>query len=222
MGNAQSNPQLANLLSKVKPPAAAAPDPRAEIERKRIELTMAKKDLKNKQDAFDKLVPDEVTQKKTAEANVELALYKDTKVHQYNVELKLFDNALDQLKTAAANPAQEIAERYKAALQKKGKQVSEKFHENREQAYADRRRFLDADPQEGVSGIGWYSSADEQIMLIFWFSYILFLSTGIGLYATTYGSAQLGSTKNIAIIMSIVFVGAILLAHTLIKTLALN
>ena len=94
MGNQASNPQFAKLIQQIKPPAPPPPDPRAEVERKRIELTMAKNDLRKKQEEFDKIAPDELTQRKTTEANADLAKYRDTKIRQYNIELKLYDTVL--------------------------------------------------------------------------------------------------------------------------------
>jgi len=216
-----SNPQLGNFLQNMKdkvqeklnPPP---PDPRAEIERKRVELTMAKNDLQKKQSEFDKLVPDEVTERKTNEAKDKLNEYKNTQVHQYEIELKLYDSVLAQLKGSFGNPAQEIARRYKEDLNKKGQHISHRYQQNREQAYADRRRFIDADPQEGISGIGWFSSVDQQVLLVFWVSYSLFIGAAIAVYLINYG----GNTKNIAIIMTIVFIVAILIAHYALKLFA--
>lgn len=217
MGNQASNPQFAQLIQQIKPPAPPPPDPRVEVERKRIELTMAKNDLRKKQEEFDKLAPDELTQRKTADANAELAKYKDTKVRQYEIELKLYDNVLEQLRVSLENPAQELARRLQTVINEKGQKISRKFHNYREKAIANRRRFLDADPQEGVGGIGWYQSIDQQVMLVFWIAYILFITTAIGLYMLEYGSA-LGSAKNMGIIGGVIFFVAIFIAHIFIKT----
>jgi hypothetical protein len=217
MGNQASNPQFAKLIQQIKPPAPPPPDPRAEVERKRIELTMAKNDLRKKQEEFDKIAPDELTQRKTTEANADLAKYRDTKIRQYNIELKLYDTVLEQLKLSINNPSHELADRLKKVIIEKEKKIARKYNNNREEAIANRRRFLDADPQEGSGGIGWYQSVDQQVMLIFWLSYILFTITVIFLVLYEYGAA-LGSVKNMGIIGGIVFFVAMFIAHMCLKT----
>jgi hypothetical protein len=218
MGNHASSPQLAQLLQNIKPPAPPPPDPRAEVERKRIELTMARNDLRKKQEEFDKLAPDELTQRKTAEANVELARYKDTKVRQYEIELKLYDNVMEQLRVSIDNPAQELAKRYKEVIKEKENKIARRFNHNREEEITNRRRFLDADPQEGVGGIGWHQSIDQQVMLVFWFSYVLFVITGITLFMIEYGASNLGTAKNMGITGGIIFFVAMFLGHIFIKS----
>lgn len=217
MGNQASNPQFAQLLQQIRPPPPPPPDPRAEIERKRIELTMAKNDLRKKQEEFDKLAPDELTERKTAEANTDLAKYRETKIRQYNIELKLYDTVLEQLKLSIDNPSHELASRLKKVIVEKEKKISRKYNNNREEAITNRRRFLDADPQEGSGGIGWYQSVDQQVMLVFWLSYILFTITVIFLVLFEYGAA-LGSVKNMSIVGGLVFFMAMFIAHMCIKT----
>jgi hypothetical protein len=218
MGNQASNPQLAQLIQNIKPTAPPPPDPRAEVERKRIELTMARNDLRKKQEEFDKIAPDELTKRKTDEANNELAKFKNTQVRQYEIELKLYDNVMEQLRVSIDNPAQELAKRYKEVINEKEHKIARKFNNNREEAITNRRRFLDADPQEGVGGIGWYQSADQQVMLVFWVSYVLFVITAITLYMLEYGAGNLGSAKNMGITGALVFFAALFLGHIFIKT----
>jgi len=219
MGAAQSNPQfneaMKQALFKRGSPQQAAPppDPRAEIERKRVELTIAKNNLKKQQEDFDKLVPDELTQKKTQEALQEFTKYKETKILQYEVEKKLFDQTLEQVRVAAESPTIEIAKRYEHKIKNTAKEVYGEYEYNKEKALMERRRFLDADPQEGVSGIGWFQSVDQQVLIVFWITYILFISTGIVLLLQAYGLQYLGTIKNMVTTGVLVFTCLVFFAH---------
>lgn len=214
MGAAQSNPHLQTIISRTSSPQSAPPpNPRAEIERKRVELTIAKNNLKKQQEDFDKLVPDELTEKKTQEALQEFKKYKETKILQYNVEQKLFDQTLEQVRVAAESPTVEIAKKYEDKIKNTAKEIYGEYEYNREKALMERRRFLDAEPQEGVSGIGWFQSVDQQVLIVFWITYILFILTGIVLLLQAYGLQYFGTTKNMVLTGLLTFICSLFLAH---------
>jgi len=221
MGNQQSNP-FQSIVAQAQKTAQqpVIPDPRADIENKRIELTMSKNDTKVKQDNFDKLVPTEVQQKKSALAAEQLNKYNEETRRQFNIELKLFDQTLEQLESISNSPTIEIAKKYKEEMNKKHKRVAEEYTLNKEKAFTNRRRFLDSDPQSGVQGLGWFQTVDEQILAVFWLAYILFIGTALIMALMHFGPAFLGSEKNIAIIGVTSFFFFIFLAHSAIKAYA--
>jgi hypothetical protein len=243
MGNAQSNPQGcpaqpsagkrgaqgADLLGRLRRGLPSLPslkrprrDPRSEIERKRVALTIAKNNLKKQQEEFDKLVPDELTQKKTREAEHEFAIYKETKLLQYQVEKKLFDQTLEQLKVALENPVREIAKKYDHKIKNTAEKLYNEYEDNKEKSLMERRRFLDADPQEGVSGIGWFQSVDQQVLIVFWVTYVLFISTFIVLLLQAYGLQYLVTKNNMIITGALTFICLVLLAHTFLSNFVSN
>jgi len=224
MGNQQSGPLqalIAQAQKKIQPPPPA-PDPRADIENKRVELTMSKNDTQAKQTNFDKLVPDEVTQRETTAANEQLNRYVADSQRQFNIELKLFDQTLKQLESAANSPTYAIAKKYKDEMERKHQRVAEEYTLNKEKAFTNRRRFLESDPQSGVPGVIWFQTVDDQILAVFWLSYILFIGTAIIMVLMQFGPVYLGSVKNIAITGLTIFFFLIFVAHSAIKAYATN
>ena len=146
-------------------------------EQKRVELTMAKNDVNDKQRQFDQVAPDEASQRKMNEATAQANTYINDKQTKFNYELKLLNQSLDQADALANSATFILAQKYNKSLDKKHINVASEFVKNKEQTFTNRRRFLDADPQEGVPGIGHFQSVDEQIMLAFWVSFVLFIGT---------------------------------------------
>jgi hypothetical protein len=221
MGNQQSNP-FQSLIAQAQKgvPKPVIPDPRAEIETKRVELTMSKNDTKVKQDNFDKLVPDEVTQKKTAYANEQLNKYSEETRRQFNIEIKLFDQTLQQLESISNSPTYALAQKYKDEMKRKHERVAQEYTLNKEKAFTNRRRFLDSEPQSGVYGLGWFQTVDDQILAVFWLAYILFIGTALIMALMHFGPLFLGSIQNIAIIGTTAFFFLIFVAHASIKAFA--
>ena len=181
MGSGASLPQLIAQLPK--PPAPPAPppppDPRAVQEQKRVELTMAKNDVTVKQQAYDVVAPDEATQRKVAAAIAAKDLYLADIQKQFRYETRLFNQSLDQANALANSGTYELAQKYTKTLEEKRTEVEHENIKKREQTSANRRRFLDADPQSGVPGIGGFQTVDQQIMLAFWTGYTLFATAVI-------------------------------------------
>jgi hypothetical protein len=199
-----------------------APDSSDEIQKARIELSMAKNDKDNKQQKLDRLVPTEAQQRLIDVANKELKEYTAKTNKLYGVEIKLFDKIYDQINALYTSPAYSIVQKYKNNIEEKQVTLSNEYMLNKEKAFTERRRFLDTQPQEGVEGIGWFSNVDEQILAVFWLAYILFLGTIITLLIMYYGVQYAGSLKN-AIIGGIVsFLIMIVTGHFIIRNFALT
>jgi len=225
MGNQQSGPlinPLQQLLAAKAQQQQQVPDTRADIEKKRVELNMSKNDTKAKQSEFDKLVPSEAEQRIMDKANLELADYLNTTEKIYNTQQKLYDQTLDQIDHLANSPTLIITEKYKKEMEQKEAHLSNQYMINKEKAFTERRRFLDSNPQEGVSGIGWLASVDEQILAVFWLSYLLFIISSIVMFMINYGANYLGSVNNMVIVGIFVFSILVYVGHVSIKTFAVN
>lgn len=135
---------------------------------------MAKNDVTIKQQAYDVVAPDEATQRKVVAATKEKDVYLADIMKQFKYETRLFNQSLDQANALANSGTFELAQKYTKSLEEKRTEVEHENIKKREQTFANRRRFLDADPQSGVPGIGGYQTVDQQIMLAFWTGYILF------------------------------------------------
>ena len=208
--------KLTNQVKAIPPPA---PDPRADAERLRIELNMAKNDVNSKQAQYDKLVPEEANTRKTVIAQKEIGTYVGTKQKQFDTELKLYNVLLDQVNTLANNGVVGVAKKYKEELKKKQMLMRNKTTENKEKAFTNRRRIIDSDPQKPLTGFLSFESVDAQVMLAFWISYILALCTLMLVVISKYGKFM-GSTKNIAIFFIVFIIAMVVIAHLLIQAVA--
>ena len=157
------------------PPPPPPPDPRAVREQKRVELTMAKNDVKDKQIDYDKIAPDEASQRKINEATPVMNAFVSDKQTKLDYELQLFNTSLNQLDALSNNASFILAQKYKKTLKKRYNDISQEYTKHKEIAFTNRRRFNDSDPQEGVNGVGWFSSVDEQVLVAFWTGYIIFV-----------------------------------------------
>lgn len=196
-----------------------APDPQAEAEKLRVELNMAKNDVKSKQDRYDILVPEEANARKTAFAQREINEYVRAKDDQYNTELKLYNVLLEQVDTLANNGVVALAKKYEAEVKKKQQLIRDKNMENKEKVFTNRRRFLDSEPQKPVGGFLSFESTDSQIMLAFWISYILIICSVALIMISKYG-VYLGSPKNVGIILTVTIFVMVIIAHLIIQAVA--
>jgi hypothetical protein len=209
-------------ISSGQPKNPPAPDSSDAIQKARIELAMANNDKNNKQQTLDRLVPTEAQQRRIDKANLELNEYTAKTNKLYAVEIKLFDKIYDQINALYRSPAYAIVEKYKKNIDQKQTILSNEYMLNKEKAFTERRRFLDSQPQEGVEGVGWFSNVDEQILAVFWLSYILFLGTVITLLIMYYGIQYAGSLKNAITGGIVVFLILIVTGHFMIRNFALK
>jgi hypothetical protein len=198
------------------PPPPPPPDPRVERERKRVELTMAKNDLQQKQADYNKLVPDEAQKAIIKKANNDMDAYTGPKQTQFEYELRLFNTALNQVDALSNSGSIMLAQKYRKELNSKHQKVASEYQKNKEKAFTNRRRFLDASPQEGVPGLSWFQSIDDQVMLIFWICYTLFFGTLLT-YVVSYFGAKIGSQRNVMIVWSVLLVLCVVIAHSAIR-----
>ena len=138
---------------------------------------MARNDVQAKQEEYDRLAPDEATRRKADQAQAAAHTFIENARPLMNAEIKLFDQTLNQVDTLANSATFILAQKYRNELKHKHNQVAKEYIHEKEKAFTNRRRFLDRTPQEGVPGIGSFESIDEQILLLFWVCFILFVGT---------------------------------------------
>lgn len=179
---------------------------------------MAKNDANYKQTEFDKIAPDEATQRKVTSAEQARNTYIDDKQTKFNYELRLLNQSLDQADALANSATFILAQKYSKSLESKHVNVADEYVKNKERAFTNRRRFLDAEPQSGVQGIGHFQSVDEQIMLAFWASFVLFIGT-VMFYIVSFLVQKVPTiTFSQAIFIWIIgFVSIVFVAHHIIR-----
>jgi len=177
MGGGGSKPIPFQIPTPQPAPPPPPPDPQAVKQQKRVELTMAKNDVTDKQAAYDTVAPDEASQRKIAAAVPIRDTYISTTQQNYDYEYKLFNSEMAKLDILSNNGSFILAQKYKKTLKEKYNNVNSEYIKHKEQAYTNKRRFDDSEPQSGVSGIYWFSSIDEQVLVVFWTAYIIFVGT---------------------------------------------
>jgi len=177
MGGGGSKPIPFQLPIPQPAPAPPPPDPQAVKQQARVELTMAKNDVVDKQTAYDIVAPDEASQRKINAAVPIRDAYISEKRQQFDYEYKLFNSEMAKLDILSNNGSFHLAQKYKKSLSKKFNDVTSEYIKHKEQAFTNKRRFDDSDPQAGTPGIYWFSSVDEQVLLVFWTAYIIFIGT---------------------------------------------
>jgi hypothetical protein len=201
------------------PPPPPPPDPRVVREQKRVQITMTRNDLAQQQAEYDKLVPDEAQKAKIRAANDAATAYIGPKQTQFDYEFRLFNQALTQVDTLVNSGSIALAQKYRSELAKKHEKIAADYQKNKETAFTNRRRFLDANPQEGTPGIGWFQSIDDQVLLTFWVCYILFIGSGMT-YVLSYFSEKIQSSRSAMIVWVMSIVIAVVIAHVFIKLYA--
>ena len=198
------------------PPPPPPPDPRVIREQKRVELTMARNDAAQKQSEYEQLVPDETQKAKIKQSNDDMKAYLTPKQMQFNYELQLFNQSLSQVDALSNSATLSLAQKYRVGLKEKHESVAKQYQQNKEKAFTQRRRFLDANPQEGVPGVGWFETIDDQVMLVFWFCYTLFIGMTLS-YVLAYYGAKIGSSTTVMTVGVISMILCIMVAHAFIK-----
>lgn len=144
-------------------------------EQKRIELNMARTDVSNKQKEYDDLTPAEALKRKTDQGNDEATKYIDGVRIRSNYENEINEKLFSEIDILANSPSFKLAQKYRAELTQKYDVAVAENAKFKDAFVTNRRRFLDADPQESVSGIGPFKTLDDRILLLFWTCYLLFL-----------------------------------------------
>jgi len=175
MGNHQSVAQVVQKSIVMPPPPPPPPSIDVQREQMRVELNMAKADVKSKQAAYDNLDPLGAVNRKTDDGIKEATAYTNGVESRFNYEKKLYETTYSEIQTLANSPSYTLAQKYKQDLSKKLKDLENENLKFKEKASINRRRFLEANPHESVEGILGFNSLDDRIFLLFWVCFLIFI-----------------------------------------------
>jgi len=144
-------------------------------EQKRIELNMAKTDVVKKQQEYDDLTPAEALKRKTDQGNAEATKYIEGVTVRSQYENDIYEKLFSEIDILANSPSFKLAQKYRTDLAQKYDSAVAENAKFKDAYVTNRRRFLDANPHESVSGIGPFQTLDDRILLLFWTCYLLFL-----------------------------------------------
>lgn len=194
MGGKQSTP----FVLPPPPVLAAAPPPPPPLNSaqqcavRKVELNQINNDLRNKQNDVDNCDPQGAQARKTDSAVKENQAFVTQKTQELNQSNAEFQRQITILKQVA--DATEPLGEYMTALKKELEHLNKENEQLERKERANRRRFLDNDPQSGVGGAPGVRTDDDKVMLAFWICYGAAIIAGMVLITKMF-EAQIGGTK---------------------------
>jgi hypothetical protein len=212
MGGSQSTPFVLPPPPPPKPTPPAPPplNSAQQCAVRKVELNQINNDLRNKQNDVDNCDPQGAQARKTAEAIKENQAFVDKKQGELNQSVAEFGRQMTIVKqvSEATEPLDEYMTSLKAELEHLNKENEQLERKER----ANRRRFLDNDPQSGVGGAPGVRTGDDRVLLAFWICYGAALIT-VMILVTKMFEAQIGGTKEKVLVSTGVIVAAYGLAY---------
>lgn len=194
-------------------------DPSILREQKRVELNMAKMDVKAKQVEYDNLNPAEAVKRKTDLGIKEANEYISSIQTRFDYETEMYNSKLLEIESLSNNPAFKIAQKYKKDISDTLSTLSKENKKFKEASVTNRRRFLDANPSESIEGIAGFNSIDDRIYLLFWICFLIFVIP-ISYYIITELGSNLGDSQTQSIALISIITGACIIVHLSIRYLA--
>lgn len=201
MGNTPSNPFA--------PPAPSQPPPpplnsAQQCAVRKVELNQINTDLQRKQNDVDNCDPQGAQARKTATAVKENRAFVDQKQSELEQATANFNRQMTIVKQIA--DATEPLDEYMTALKQELEHLNKENEQLERKGRANRRRFLDNDPQSGVGGAPGVRTQDDRVLLAFWICYGAALIAGMILLTKVF-EAKIGGTKE-KIVLSLGVIGA--------------
>jgi len=215
MGNAASNNDaIANAIraaaAKAPPPPAPPPPPQLNTAQqcavRKVELSQIRNDMNNKQNDVDNCDPQGAQARKTEEAVRQNQIFVTEKTAELGKAVRESNRQITIVQQIA--DATEPLNEYEATLKEELDNLNKENDQLERKERANRRRFVDNDPQSGVGGP--LRTTDDKVLLAFWICYGLALITTMILLTKMF-EAQIGGTKE-KIMLSL---GVILAAYGL-------
>ena len=174
-----------------------------------VELNMARNDVVQKDQKWERCNPEEAVQRRIRTLREEATAYERAKrmeQREANENYKTKNNAVNKL----ADSAREL---YKTLLDKEvelSKLTSKR--ENIEQyERRERRAFLDNSPQSGTGGAPGVRTTDDRVLLAFWITYGAAIIAGcillLDLYGVKIGASDLKSKAGLTVVVTAVAYG---------------
>jgi hypothetical protein len=112
---------------------------------------------------------------------------KDALVSRYTQQKATFDSYIDSIDVL--QNARGPFDTYMRDLNSQQSTLAAEQMEMEQRIRAGRRRFLDADPQSGVTSILGMETTDDKVLLVFWICFILGLMLGALVFLRVYGDS---------------------------------
>ncbi len=182
MGNTRSVPQLQQLQQQLpaprpipvtQPVPVLTQDQQCKVRAQ--ELSQIRSDLQNKQSQVDSCNPQDSAVRKMNELRAGFENTEKLKFTEFSAAVKLFNKTLEDTHFMATYGSQGPTSSYIAELTEKKEKYVKEIDSLERDIRANRRRFLDNNPQEGVSSILGLRTSDDKILLGFWLTLFPFL-----------------------------------------------
>ena len=164
----------------------------------------AKQDVTKYQEELYAVNPVLAANERKAVLQADLAAYVAQQQKDFENEEVVYSELSDALglSTMTKKPLQE----YAAELTAERDALLKENYELHKGIRVGRRRFLDADPQSGVTSVLGLRTTDDKIMLTFWICYIVFIVVAcffyMNLYAASFGLETFQQKIGIAVIIT--------------------
>ena len=207
MGNKSSIPFTMPPPSQPPAPSQPPPPPLNSAQQcavRKVELNQINTDLQRKQNDVDTCDPQGAQARKTAVAIRENQAFVDKNRQELEQATNEFNRQMTIVKQIA--DATEPLDEYMTALKKDLAHLNKENEQLERKERANRRRFLDNDPQGGVGGVPGVRTQDDRVLLAFWICYGAALIAGMILLTKVF-EAKIGGTKE-KIALSLGVIGA--------------
>jgi hypothetical protein len=198
------------------PPSNTSSDCQSKKNSYNTKFTDATNALHVLRDPASDCLPNDVKYKEEIEA---LQRDKNTLIRQYNEQKDVFDtfvSSVDVLQNARGP-----IDKFMDDLEEKKKALEKEHYELQQSIRAGRRRFLDNDPQGGVTSILGLNTADDKILLAFWICFIFGIATILTLILIRYGDIlQLITIQQKVAVFTVVILLCIGIAYAFIRRFA--
>lgn len=203
--------KLSSIVAPAPPPQRPPPPPpppplnsEQQCAVRKVELNQISTDLQKKQNDVDTCDPQGAQARKTQAAIKENQTFVDKNRQELAQATTEFHRQMTIVRQIAA--ATEPLDEYMIALKKELAQLTKENEQLERKERANRRRFLDNDPQGGVGGAPGVRTQDDKVLLAFWICYGAALIAGMILITKMF-EAQIGGTKE-KIFVSLGAIGA--------------
>jgi hypothetical protein len=169
-----------------------------------VELNQLTRDIAQKQTEVDNCNPQQAQQRKVAafiETTRKYVVQNQDELEGANANYRSKRATVQKLASAAAP-----LKTYLASLKDDHDRLMKRLTEHEQVGRRERRRFLDSDPQSGVSGPAGVRTADDKVMLTFWICYGAAILTVAFVALRMYGITDVGTVaQTLALVAALAY-----------------
>lgn len=216
MGGSSSRPAPAPVVNLPSPPPPPPPPPPPSPAQlcaiRKVEKGQIERDLQQKQQQVDSCDPQAALARRIEEETEKARQFAKEKRDAANTHVADFKKQADVLDkiydTSSALSA------YVSEVQKDADELEARQKKLKDVERMHRRRFMDSDPQDGVSGFLGIRTTDDKILFAFWICYGVALISILLFVFRTFGANMDAKTKKT--ISAVTLIGGYLIAYTFI------